>query len=57
MRERSGYNPPVHRFALLTAVFVVWLGMFAATLPAAAKYPDAEDEWLPERYSRSLLGK
>jgi hypothetical protein len=41
----------VHRFALLTAVFVVWLGMFAATLPAAAKYPDAEDEWLPERYT------
>ena len=41
----------MHRFALLTAVFIVWLGMFAATLPGAVKYPEAEDEWLPERYT------
>jgi hypothetical protein len=41
----------MQRFALFTIAIVLWLALCAALLPGEALYPEAEDEWSPERYT------
>src|SRR5262249_41898801 len=40
----------MQRFAVLTAVTLVWLAMFSSLLPREVLYTEAEDEWTPERF-------